>query len=49
MQIVINCNGFLSTQSGGMAGGFTEPKYGHTETRKVKQPNINQRTLPTIP
>jgi len=37
----VNLGDTYGTQSGGMAGGFTEPKYGHTETRKVKQPNIN--------
>jgi site-specific DNA-methyltransferase (adenine-specific) len=46
----VNLGDTYGTQSGGMAGGFTEPKYGHTETRKVKQPNINMhKSLCLVP
>lgn len=46
----VNLGDTYGTQSGGMAGGYTEPKYGHTETRKVKQPNINMhKSLCLIP
>jgi len=46
----VNLGDTYGTQSGGMAGGFTEPKYGHTETRKVKQPNINMhKSLCMVP
>jgi len=46
----VNLGDTYGTQSGGMAGGFTEPKYGHTETRVVKQPNINMhKSLCLVP
>lgn len=46
----VNLGDTYGTQSGGMAGGFTEPKYGHTKTRKVKQPNINMhKSLCLVP
>jgi len=46
----VNLGDTYGTQSGGMAGGFKEPKYGHTETRKVKQPNINMhKSLCLVP
>jgi len=46
----VNLGDTYGTQSGGMAGGYTEPKYGHTETRIVKQPNINMhKSLCMVP
>jgi DNA modification methylase len=46
----VNLGDTYGTQSGGMAGGFTEPKYGHTETRIVKQPNVNMhKSLCMVP
>ena len=46
----VNLGDTYGTQSGGMAGGSIEPKYGHTETRKVKQPNVNMhKSLCMIP
>ena len=46
----VNLGDTYGTQSGGMAGGFIEPKYGHSSSRKVKQPNINlHKSLCMIP
>ena len=46
----VNLGDTYGTQSGGMAGGFIEPKYGDSETRSLKQPNINMhKSLCLIP
>ena len=46
----INLGDTYGTQSGGMAGGYIEPKYGHNESRKIKQPNLNMhKSLCLIP
>lgn len=46
----VNLGDTYGTQSGGMAGGSIEPKYGHKETREYKQPNVNMhKSLCMIP
>jgi len=37
----VNIGDTYGTQSGGMRGGYIEPKYGHTNSRTIEQPNLN--------
>lgn len=46
----VNLGDTYGTQSGCMAGGLIEPKYGHKETRSFKQPNVNMhKSLCMVP
>jgi site-specific DNA-methyltransferase (adenine-specific) len=48
--LFVNLGDTYGTQSGGMAGSFVEPKYGHTETRNIRLPNVSMhKSLCMIP